>query len=285
MREWADLEYAEIALALATSEGNARQLVFSARSGLVESRAGRNESCDAIRLQLAAADGRRLRNRRVRSHLETCEACRTFSSETKDRRRSAAAAFLPWVAAPGILSAGGAAGGVTGGSAVLGGLAKGVAVAAIVTGSVGTAELAVKEADPPKADRADVVEVAGRMPEREPDAVSDTPKATAAAPAARVTGSPSATAAVLTADAPAETVTSDPPVGRERGHREERERAARTDQRPPPDGGTSSRPAASHDRPDPAPPDGGGGDGDPRHHSASTHTDFLRAPSGVHTGG
>src|SRR3712207_6736545 len=59
MREWADFEYAEIATALATSEGNARQLVFSARTGLVESRTGRDESCDVIRLELAGADGRR----------------------------------------------------------------------------------------------------------------------------------------------------------------------------------------------------------------------------------
>ncbi|HEX8648179.1 MAG TPA: sigma-70 family RNA polymerase sigma factor [Thermoleophilaceae bacterium] len=168
MREWADLEYEEIALALATSEGNARQLVFSARSGLAESRAGRNQSCDAIRLELAGADGRRLRNRRIRTHLDNCRACREFSAETRDRRRAAAAALLPWapVAAPellsGLVGGGATAGGVAGGSALLGGLAKGAAVAAIVTGGVGGAELAVEETLRP--DRTEAVEVA-RAPE------------------------------------------------------------------------------------------------------------------------
>jgi RNA polymerase sigma factor (sigma-70 family) len=181
MREWADLEYADIALALATSEGNARQLVFTARSGLVESRAGREQSCDAIRMELAGADGRRLRNRRIRSHLETCAGCREFSSETRGRRRAAAAALLPWgVGAPelfgGILSAGGAAGGVTGGSALLGGLAKGAAVAALLTGGVGTAELALdREGASGAGDRAGAVEVAGGLPQRVPGDVSMTP--------------------------------------------------------------------------------------------------------------
>jgi RNA polymerase sigma factor (sigma-70 family) len=163
MREWADFEYEEIALALATSEGNARQLVFTARSGLVESRAGRTQSCDAIRLELAGADGRRLRNRRIRSHLDCCDACREFSVESRDRRRAAAAAILPWLPAGpdmlgGILSTGASAGGVTGGSALLGGLAKGAAVAALVAGGAGGAELAVEKTLGPDAPgRAQVV--------------------------------------------------------------------------------------------------------------------------------
>jgi RNA polymerase sigma factor (sigma-70 family) len=186
MREWADFEYGEIALALATSEGNARQLVFTARSGLAESRAGRTQSCDAIRLELAGADGRRLRNRRIRSHLDCCEACRQFSAETRDRRRAAAAVLLPWAGAGpellgGILGTSATAGGVTGGSALLGGLAKGAAVAALVAGGAGGAELAVqKSLDPRSASRADVV----RVPRVVADRPSPIMKATRAGPAA-----------------------------------------------------------------------------------------------------
>ena len=245
MREWADFEYEEIALALATSEGNARQLVFTARSGLAESRAGRNQSCDAIRLELAGADGRRLRNRRIRSHLDHCESCREFSAETRDRRRAAAAALLPWApaAAPDLLSGlvggGASAGGVAGGSALLGGLAKGAAVAAIVTGGVGGAELAVEKTPPPE--RAEVAERAVvRSVTKEP------------APA--------------TADEPV----ADPPVAeRETDLGEPRERR-RIERRGTDEVGTR---------------DDRRYDGGHRRSRHDGHTDFLRTPSDPHGSG
>jgi RNA polymerase sigma factor (sigma-70 family) len=303
MREWADLEYAEIALALATSEGNARQLVFSARSGLVESRAGRNESCDAIRLELAGADGRRLRNRRIRSHLDSCAACREFSCETKDRRRAAAAALLPWgpggVELLGMLGAGGAAGGVTGGSALIGGLAKGAAVAALVTGGVGTAELAIKEpGEQPMRDRAGVVEMAER-PADSVKAPSATVREAAAAVAVRKTapaaGREPVDAVVMVADggrAPDPATAPDRPRSERRpgdgqpgpggGQRRDRRSGggdglAADGQRQPAPTGDGQRDGDSWDGQR-------DGDGD-RQHSAGTHTDFLRAPSGSLMGG
>ena len=91
MRELADLRYDEIALALETTEGNARQLVFAARAGLKDSRAGRGLPCESVRDQLSLADGRMLRRRSVRAHLRTCDGCREYAASI--RRRPAAAVF------------------------------------------------------------------------------------------------------------------------------------------------------------------------------------------------
>jgi RNA polymerase sigma factor (sigma-70 family) len=289
MREWADFEYEEIALALATSEVNARQLVFTARNGLVESRAGRTQSCDAIRLELAGADGRRLRNRRIRSHLDTCEACREFSTETRDRRRAAAAALLPWTPAAtpdllcGLVGGGAAASGVAGGSALLGGLAKGAAVAAIVAGGVGGAELAVeKTLTPGGSDSADVVEVPreSAMP-LEPAVKEPAVKEPAPATTASVTKEPAPATDDATLEPDAARPARDGGDGRPRRDRRgdfdgERRRQASTD-------GQRGDGPRRHQR-EPAesvqPPDGGDGYGDG---SRMTHNDFLRRPSGFHT--
>jgi len=142
MRELADLEYGEIAVALSTTEGNARQLVHAARSGLLESQAGRVLGCDSIREHLMNGDGRRLRGRRVSAHLSGCEACRSFAAEARQRRR-AAAALVPGLGAPasspgllqGILAALGGSGGAS--AAVF----KGAVAVGLVGASIGTAEL------------------------------------------------------------------------------------------------------------------------------------------------
>src|SRR3954454_20257050 len=97
MRELADLRYDEIAVALETTEGNARQLVFAARAGLRDSRAGRGLPCESVRDQLTLADGRLLRRRSVRAHLRTCDGCREYAVGV--RRRSgqpARTAFGAW---------------------------------------------------------------------------------------------------------------------------------------------------------------------------------------------
>jgi RNA polymerase sigma factor (sigma-70 family) len=94
MRELADLRYDEIAVALETTEGNARQLVFAARAGLRDSRAGRGLPCESVRDQLSLADGRLLRRRSVRAHLRTCDGCREYA--TSMRRPQPAAALSAW---------------------------------------------------------------------------------------------------------------------------------------------------------------------------------------------
>lgn len=81
MHELADLDYGEIAIALDTSENNARQLTFAGRSGLEESGAGHDLPCREVRWWLVHADGRRLRTRRLRAHLRTCRDCREFAQQ------------------------------------------------------------------------------------------------------------------------------------------------------------------------------------------------------------
>src|SRR4051794_8239060 len=85
MRELADLQYDEIAVALSTTENNARQLVFAARAGLRDSRAGRGLPCESVRDQLSLADSRLLRRRSVRAHLRTCDGCREYASTVRRR--------------------------------------------------------------------------------------------------------------------------------------------------------------------------------------------------------
>ena len=95
MRELADLRYDEIAIALDTTEGNARQLVFAARAGLRDSRAGRGLPCETVRDQLSLADGRLLRRRSVRAHLRTCDGCRAYAASMRQRRVAALSGWSP----------------------------------------------------------------------------------------------------------------------------------------------------------------------------------------------
>src|SRR4051812_16354982 len=132
MRELADLRYDEIAVALETTEGNARQLVFAARAGLRDSRAGRGLPCDTVRDQLARSDARLLRRRSVRAHLRTCDGCREYAASV--RRRPAAALFgLPILESLCRSAASGPAG-------ALG--AKTAAFAAVVATGIGAADVA-----------------------------------------------------------------------------------------------------------------------------------------------
>jgi RNA polymerase sigma factor (sigma-70 family) len=143
MRELADLDYSEIAIALSTSEGNARQLVFAARDGLRESRAGRALPCGSVRGVLARADGRELRRRRLRAHLDSCQDCRTYA-ETVRRPTSKVASWAP---TPAVLQSIYAAAGGSGVAVTQGGsfgvLAKGAVAAALVVAGVGTGEVVV----------------------------------------------------------------------------------------------------------------------------------------------
>jgi RNA polymerase sigma factor (sigma-70 family) len=153
MRELADLRYDEIAVALETTEGNARQLVFAARAGLRDSRAGRGLLCESVRDQLSVADGRLLRRRSVRAHLRTCDGCRQYAVSVRRRAgqpaRAALGAWSPLAGYDllqsvfrGAADAGGAAL-VQGGTSVFGPLAlKAAAVTAVVATGIGAADVA-----------------------------------------------------------------------------------------------------------------------------------------------
>jgi RNA polymerase sigma factor (sigma-70 family) len=154
MRELSALSYADIALALSTSEAAVRQLVHQARTVLHARRTGRSVECEAVRQALSDRDGETPRDQRMRAHLAACSDCREFQSSIV-RRRAALAALVPPLA-PGTSdyllrrlvghaphSGGGIGGGLTGGVAKLAGtstasqLAAGALVGAVAVVSAG----------------------------------------------------------------------------------------------------------------------------------------------------
>jgi RNA polymerase sigma factor (sigma-70 family) len=145
MRELSGLELEEIAVALECSPQAARQTVYEARVALGELEMGRGMSCGEVRRSVSAGDRRRLRGRRVRSHLRACSGCRDFATAIETRREDLAALFpLPAAAAAGGLLAalgGGASGGSAAGSIAGAGAVKGASVAAAVVLGAGAAGL------------------------------------------------------------------------------------------------------------------------------------------------
>ena len=105
MRELSGLSHEEIAIALGTSVGTAKQTIYEARRSLFEFAEGREMPCDEIRRTISDADGRALRGRRVRAHLRECEACAEFAAAISERRAElrALAPALPTAAAAGLL--------------------------------------------------------------------------------------------------------------------------------------------------------------------------------------
>ncbi|MHB8692822.1 MAG: RNA polymerase sigma factor [Solirubrobacteraceae bacterium] len=141
MRELAGLEYDEIGIALETTGVGARKAVFEARAALHETAAGRSIACEEIRFKISERDGRALRARRIRGHIDDCAACASFAQSVRDRRRvfgtipvapaSAIGLFGAGAGATGIAGAGGTAG-LVGASGATGGLAiKGLALCAV----------------------------------------------------------------------------------------------------------------------------------------------------------
>src|SRR3954449_6431849 len=156
MRELADLQYEEIAIALETTEGNARQLVFAARAGLRDSRAGRGLPCESVRDQLSLADGRLLRRRSVRAHLRTCDGCREYATSVRRRSGQPARSLSAWSPLAGyqllesVFRAAGPAL-VQGGSSAFAPLAAKVAAATVVLAAgFGAADVATKDSAPAK---------------------------------------------------------------------------------------------------------------------------------------
>jgi RNA polymerase sigma factor (sigma-70 family) len=86
MRELSGLSHEEIAIALDTSVGTAKQAILEARRGLLEFGEGRSMACEDVRRTVSDGDRRALRGRRVRAHLRDCTACSAFATAIPARR-------------------------------------------------------------------------------------------------------------------------------------------------------------------------------------------------------
>jgi RNA polymerase sigma factor (sigma-70 family) len=86
MRELSGLSHEEIAVALGTSVGVAKQAIFEARHGLLEFAEGRSMRCEDVRRMVSDGDRRVLRGRRVRAHLSDCAGCSAFAAAIPARR-------------------------------------------------------------------------------------------------------------------------------------------------------------------------------------------------------
>jgi len=162
MRELSGLSYDEIALALGVSNEAARRAVFDARGALHEAVDGRATACVSVRHCISDGDRRRLRARRIRAHLRSCDDCASFQRAI--HARSADLHLLgPWFSGAALASmlGGGAGGGalvaVGGGGAATVTLAgwssmpvflKGLTVAAVVA-TTGTAAVEIKHVAKP----------------------------------------------------------------------------------------------------------------------------------------
>lgn len=155
MRELSDLSIEEIAGALSTSPGAAKQALFEARTALHDFAEGRAMECERIRRAISDEDRRALRGRRLQAHLRACSGCRDFQTAMATRHgelHALAPALAPLAATTmlsGLLAGGpsGHAGGLAVGSGGLaagsGGLAAGSGTAA---GGSAVASVATKVA-------------------------------------------------------------------------------------------------------------------------------------------
>ncbi|MFN8124323.1 MAG: sigma-70 family RNA polymerase sigma factor [Thermoleophilia bacterium] len=128
LRELNGMSHREIGDALGTSPESAKRLIFEARESLVERAAGRELDCADVRARISEHDGRMLRSRRLRAHLDECACCAEYRATLVNRPRQLAAMFpvIPAVAAARILKGlglglgGGAAAGSGGLTALVG---------------------------------------------------------------------------------------------------------------------------------------------------------------------
>jgi RNA polymerase sigma factor (sigma-70 family) len=86
MRELSGLSHEEIAIALGTSVGVAKQAIFEARRALLEFAEGRSMRCEDVRSTVSDGDRRVLRGRRVRAHVNDCAPCAAFTAAIPARR-------------------------------------------------------------------------------------------------------------------------------------------------------------------------------------------------------
>jgi RNA polymerase sigma factor (sigma-70 family) len=94
LRELSGLSHEEIAVALQTSVGGAKQAIFEARQALSALEEGRAMSCEEIRRRLSDGDRRVVRGRRVAAHLRACSGCAGFAT-AMSARRAELRAFVP----------------------------------------------------------------------------------------------------------------------------------------------------------------------------------------------
>jgi RNA polymerase sigma factor (sigma-70 family) len=87
LRELNGLGHKEIAELLGCSPGAVKQAIFEARGALLKCREGRDMACHDVQRALSDGDGRRLRERRLRSHLRSCADCRSFQTDLTKRPR------------------------------------------------------------------------------------------------------------------------------------------------------------------------------------------------------
>jgi RNA polymerase sigma factor (sigma-70 family) len=87
LRELNGLGHQEIAQLLGCSPGAVKQAIFEARGALLKCREGREMACHDVQRALSDGDGRRLRERRLRSHLRSCPECRVFRADLRKRPR------------------------------------------------------------------------------------------------------------------------------------------------------------------------------------------------------
>ena len=85
MRELSGLSHEEIATALATTVGAAKQAIFEARQALVDFTDGRAMVCEDVRHAISDGDRRVLRGRRMRAHLRGCDGCAAFAAAIRTR--------------------------------------------------------------------------------------------------------------------------------------------------------------------------------------------------------
>jgi len=86
MRELSGLSHEEIAIALSTSPGAAKQAIFEARRALLDCAEGRAMTCEDVCRTISHGDRRALRARRLRAHLRQCSGCAAFAAAIPARR-------------------------------------------------------------------------------------------------------------------------------------------------------------------------------------------------------
>jgi RNA polymerase sigma factor (sigma-70 family) len=148
LRELSGLSHEEIAVVLDSSAGAIKQTIFEARAGLHECAEGRTMLCADVQRALSDGDGRVLRGRRMRAHVRSCRACRTFKTALAHRPADLAALapalpasagaallapLLPGAAKAGLASSAGTAVGAGAGGGMAATVATKVAIVAVAT--------------------------------------------------------------------------------------------------------------------------------------------------------